>query len=682
MNTRIFTKLLQKAGTEVIEAFRDYIKSPKALNEVEPTLNKRELGKFLNKTIKPLVKDKDTTITIGRSKSKPKGEEINLVKFLENSLSKKDKYTKTEDVRTDKINLITGKPLWKTKTKSDYKKRENQWKTEEEDLQNFLTTKIDDLLPGSVMRKANIGRLARGEPEFIWKGYKEPTVKKIEDLQAKIRGGKALRIEEQIQDAQKELNADTMIRLLYNKLKGRTGTGITTRDILKYLKEGTLDVPAAYAKKAIADPDPQMVLPLGVKPKTKFGVRGFKGESPDEAAWQRFTKAVEEDPEAFPEYKVNPETGRAEKISRFDPDAILERQQVGETQTPSLPDIMQGRYGVMAEFEPAPGDVKAYRADLKPIYERYRTQLQSSFGEDFKGMSIQEQTLDSILKLTPEEKALLSPEEKLIIGRTKQIYHKAYDRARKQGASPSEADEIAREEAITVIATKSIDEDFSYISPEKVFLKREQISQIRDPKKRAAAELEEVGSRIVDPVDLRPSRQYSLNDLVPDPNIRQRIREQFKPEELEILIQEFLNPTRARRSELYRTQGDLTRHISDIPPEGSTGVARINPRALITYTQDPKKYMDQLALRDYFQTQGKDVITEADFKKMELEKDFINFLLGERRYAKGGRVKAKKKKKRIPKILQKRNIKGKRKAQRAIGTGAALRGWGAVRRVS
>ena len=81
MNTRIFTKLLQKAGTEVIEAFRDYIKSPKALNEVEPTLNKRELGKFLNKTIKPLVKDKDTTITIGRSKSKPKGEEINLVKF-------------------------------------------------------------------------------------------------------------------------------------------------------------------------------------------------------------------------------------------------------------------------------------------------------------------------------------------------------------------------------------------------------------------------------------------------------------------------------------------------------------------------------------------------------------------------------------------------------------------------
>ena len=92
--------------------------------------------------------------------------------------------------------------------------------------------------------------------------------------------------------------------------------------------------------------------------------------------------------------------------------------------------------------------------------------------------------------------------------------------------------------------------------------------------------------------------------------------------------------------------------------------------------------MDQLALRDYFQTQGKDVITKAEFKKMELEKDFINFLLGERRYAKGGRVKAKKKKKRIPKILQKRNIKGKRKAQRAIGTGAALRGWGAVRRVS
>jgi hypothetical protein len=52
-------------------------------------------------------------------------------------------------------------------------------------------------------------------------------------------------------------------------------------------------------------------------------------------------------------------------------------------------------------------------------------------------------------------------------------------------------------------------------------------------------------------------------------------------------------------------------------------------------------------------------------------------------FKKGGRVKAKKKKKTlIPKILQKRNIKGKRKAQRAVGAGAALRGWGAVRRVS
>ena len=51
-------------------------------------------------------------------------------------------------------------------------------------------------------------------------------------------------------------------------------------------------------------------------------------------------------------------------------------------------------------------------------------------------------------------------------------------------------------------------------------------------------------------------------------------------------------------------------------------------------------------------------------------------------FKRGGRVKAKKKKKRIPKILQKRNIKGKRKAQRAVGAGAALRGWGAVRRVS
>ena len=44
-----------------------------------------------------------------------------------------------------------------------------------------------------------------------------------------------------------------------------------------------------------------------------------------------------------------------------------------------------------------------------------------------------------------------------------------------------------------------------------------------------AAEIEDIGSRIVDPVDVRPSRQYSLNDLVPDPNIRKTTNTRRSP---------------------------------------------------------------------------------------------------------------------------------------------------------
>ena len=46
---------------------------------------------------------------------------------------------------------------------------------------------------------------------------------------------------------------------------------------------------------------------------------------------------------------------------------------------------------------------------------------------------------------------------------------------------------------------------------------------------------------------------------------------------------------------------------------------------------------------------------------------------------KGGKVKAKKKTKAIPKILKNRNNKGKKKLSKPLGVGAAQRGWGAVR---
>jgi len=63
----------------------------------------------------------------------------------------------------------------------------------------------------------------------------------------------------------------------------------------------------------------------------------------------------------------------------------------------------------------------------------------------------------------------------------------------------------------------------------------------------------------------------------------------------------------------------------------------------------------------------------------DIQQEFINFLLGENTYAKGRKVKAKKKAKFIPKIIKNRNIKGKKKIRKPLGVGAAQRGWGAVR---
>ena len=53
--------------------------------------------------------------------------------------------------------------------------------------------------------------------------------------------------------------------------------------------------------------------------------------------------------------------------------------------------------------------------------------------------------------------------------------------------------------------------------------------------------------------------------------------------------------------------------------------------------------------------------------------------LGQIDRKKGGKVKAKKKTKVIPKILKNRNSKGKKKLNKPLGVGAAQRGWGAVR---
>jgi hypothetical protein len=61
-----------------------------------------------------------------------------------------------------------------------------------------------------------------------------------------------------------------------------------------------------------------------------------------------------------------------------------------------------------------------------------------------------------------------------------------------------------------------------------------------------------------------------------------------------------------------------------------------------------------------------------------LSEDILN-QLGEIDKKKGGRVKAKKKTKAIPKILKNRNNKGKKKLSKPLGVGAAQRGWGAVR---
>ena len=819
MNTRILTKLLQKAGTEVIEAFSDYIKDPKAINKTMPTLNKTELGKFVNKTIKPLVKNVDTNIITGRSKSNPQGTAVDLVEFLEGSLSKKDKYTIKSKKVKDKQGKFKAKKIIDTDTGKSvvaegYKKREDQWKFEELDLNKFLTEELDDLRPGSSMRKANIGRLARGEPEFIYKGYRESTINKLKELRdrrnraatdAMPSFGKiddSFQIEEK--QIQKELNSDEIIRFLYKKLKGRNRgkKKIGSSDILNYLEKGTLGVSGREARRAVTDVD-QIDLPLTMLGDTKFGQRGFKGEGPisgvtkiisggqtgvDEAgliagrklglniggtapknykrnnlqnarlstddlknnlkesdssnynvrtqdnildsdgtvifgditsagtkatinilkkvgkpfkinpspstlknflstnsiqtlnvagnrgtkegmvfanraervltqalkkekgqidpdaqAWQRFTQAVKDDPESFIDYEINPETGIAQKIKR-DPNFIPERQQVGETQTPTLTDLMQGRYGAMAEFEPAPGDVSAYRQDLKPIYDQYRARLQGAFGSDLSGKQIKKYT-STLLDIPPEEKALLSAEEKALVNRAEKVYMRKYYESKQAGYNHSTADELAREEVEAVMGQSALDEDFSFASPEKIFSEREQIQQIRDPKLRAAEELEELGSRITEPVDLRPSRQYSLEDLVPDPNIRKAVRERLTPEELAQTIKEF-------NTKYYRTQGDLTRPISDSPID--------SPR------------QGAVPIKD-FSTTG--------YRDKSLQSSFIDFLIGDQTYSykKGGRVKAKKKAKFIPKIIKNRSIKGKKKIGKPLGVGAAQRGWGAVR---
>ena len=299
---------------------------------------------------------------------------------------------------------------------------------------------------------------------------------------------------------------------------------------------------------------------------------------------------------------------------------------------------MQGRYGAMAEFEPTPGDVSAYRQDLKPIYDQYRARLQGAFGSDLSGKNIRKHT-STLLDIPPEEKALLSAEEKALVNRAEKVYMKKYYESKEAGYNHSAADELAREEVDAVMGQHALDEDFSFASPEKIFSEREQIQQIRDPKLRAAEELEELGSRITEPVDLRPSRQYSLNDLVPDPNIRKVIRERLTPEDLDKVIKEF-------------TKLSKVRHPADVPI--------------------PTSRQGAVPIKD-FATTG--------YRDKSLQSSFIDFLIGDQTYSykKGGRVKAKKKAKFIPKIIKNRSIRGKKKTSKPLGVGAAQRGWGAVR---
>jgi len=856
MNTRFLTKLLQKAGTEVIEAFSDYIKGPNAINKTMPTLNKSELGKFVNKTIKPLVKDIDTTIITGRSKSKPQGIKTDLLGFLEDSLSKTDTYTIKSKKVKDKRGKFKAKKIIDTDTGKSvaaegYKKREDQWKFEELDLNKFLTEELDDLRPGSSMRKANIGRAARGEREFLYEGYREPTINKLKEFTQRINevaseyqprfgevddiGSSAIRkVEKQVQ---KELNSDEVVRFLFNKLKGRTRgrNKIGSGDILNYLEKGTLGISGREAKRAVTDVD-QMDLPLTMLGDTKFGQRGFKGEgpisgvqkiisggqtgvdetglivgrklgldiggtapknykrnniqnarlstddlknnlkesdssnynvrtqdnildsdgtvifgditsagtkatinilkkvgkpfkinpstgalkdflstnniqtlnvagnrgtkegmvfanraervltqalkkekgqiSPEADAWQRFTQAVKDDPESFMDYEINPETGIAQKIKR-DPLAIRESELMPSGGGPTLQDVVRGRFSVMAENTPKPkpwqqeiidqgGNVNLaniYSRDASSLLNTYRARLQGAFGSDFLGGFKTRKNTSTLLNIPPEEKALLSAEEKALVNRAEKVYMKKYYESKEAGYNHSAADELAREEVDAVMGQHALDEDFSFASPEKIFSEREQIQQIRDPKLRAAEELEELGSRITEPVDLRPSRQYSLNDLVPDPNIRKAIRERLTPEDLAQTIKAF-------NEQYYRTQGDLTRHISDIPLASPKQGARINPRALTRYTQDPELYMRDLDV---------DPRMDEILNPEGLQSDFMNFLLGENTYAKGGKVKAKKKTKFIPKIIKNRSIRGKKKTSKPLGVGAAQRGWGAVR---
>jgi len=820
MNTRILTKLLRKAGSEVIEAFDDWTKRPTSFNESDGTISKRNLGKFINKEIKPLLKNTDTTEIIGRSKSNPQGKKTDLIEYLGESLSKTNTYMKKgkpDRFGKRKIKYTVNK-YGKKVPETGKKSADQRWDVAEKDLNTFLTTGLKDLRAGSSMRKENIGRKARGEPEFIYEDYRESTINKLKDIKARRRAAaaeveeyyipgyqkefmNAMALSDKVEkQVQQEVNSDQLIRFLYNKLKGRNvgKKKITQADILNYLEKGTIGISAKDAKRAVTDVD-QMALPLSIKPETFFGQRGFKGEgpvsgvtkiisggqtgvdetglivarnlgldiggtapknykrnniknarlstddlknnlkestssnynvrtqdnvldsdgtvifgditspgtnktiqilkkvgkpfkinpsasvlknfvsknniktlnvagnrgtkegmvfadraekvltqalkkekgqvSPDAQAWQRFTQAVKDDPETFRDFEINQETGLAQKRKR-DPLAQRESELMPSGGGPTLQDVVRGRYSSMAEIAPEPKpwqqelldqgyDVDLsdlYKSDARSLLSDYRGRLQSAFGPDISGYQMKKNT-SVLLDISPEEKALLSAEEKFLVERAEKVYLRKYYERKQAGDSDALADELAREEVDATMGERALDEDFSFTSPEKAYIKNEKI--------------------LTDPVDLRPSRQYSLNDLVPDPNIRKTIRERLTPDELAKVIQEF-------NTKYYRTQGTLKRHISDIPIKSQgpiKGAGRYGPN-----------------------TMGGQGTWERD-----IQSSFMNFLLGEERYAKGGKVKAKKKTKFIPKIIKNRNIKGKKKVSKPLGVGAAQRGWGAVR---
>ena len=146
MNTRILTKLLQKAGSEVIEAFDDWTKRPTSFNESDGTISKRNLGKFINKEVKPLLKNIDTTEIIGRSKSKPQGKKTDLIEYLGESLSKTNTYIKKgkpDKSGKRKIKYIVNK-YGKKVPETGKKSADQRWDVAEKDLNTFLTTGLKD----------------------------------------------------------------------------------------------------------------------------------------------------------------------------------------------------------------------------------------------------------------------------------------------------------------------------------------------------------------------------------------------------------------------------------------------------------------------------------------------------------------------------------------------------------